>query len=931
MKTTSYISTYIIVLFGTLLAATSCKEDLDTGPEAQREGLTVTIDNDDAATRSIVIDNPGICLETSWTDNDKLGVFGTATNNAAYVINASTISEDGRSATFQPETSVPEGEILAYYPYMDNALQSGDALSLNFPKTQQYVAVNGVSRPDPEACIMVGKGSMQNGIHMHNVMAALKVGQVFDTNTTVKSVEFRDLDGKPVCGEYTVSLAGVIPVATFNGNGDLLTLDLGEGVEAEANTTFIVFLVVPARDYPKGFEITFVDVNGGRTVKTVGTKRGKTLNRSVVHPVGDIGSYDNMQGMSYELNPTAHLMTPENLDLIDIISVTEDNAYDAEGNLIRSEDGYPFKAPVIRALVHRDLNPKVGGWLIFNMPSTQLQQGGIFRIKNCTPLDDGKTCEVEAVTETNFAAPFKSLQIGSEPVVDAEGNLIEDGGVEFDISPYVKEIVEMDEQHNIISRCKPHTPATYEMNAAERFTRGMANHTYQLPGVTLTMDDGNNSSCEVSARASIPLRLAVGVKQGELQYIYVTVNPNFSIKTTFTLSAKKEISKSARLYTLYTTGIPIGPVVLIPEIGFNGSVGMGGETKFSASTTFHYDTGTFGISYNKGQGVMFHRQEPPQPDKDDNFMPDLDTGGEISLYAFGSLGMSIGVSVYALCSLGVNSDLKLTFGVKQGIDNQNNDQPAKLHLTPEIDIAPYTAFVGGKWMHVLKGLGGKIELEPIWERNLWPSISESSYSIDYTYTDPTKDNVDISLNKDKVISTHKMITGVNGVYYNLATSDNFLKDYECVVDVYEGSGVEYRPSFFNISFKFAYDDPNEGLEAFRNAGLYHLARYFVNSEWRITGLHLKSRYQVGILKHGTDEEQRFTGHLDFNLESGKPYIITGNMYPVGSPKDIYDADHSASIWESGEGIGRVWYYWPNCDNGGPYPWARTSTFYSKQQ
>ena len=47
-----------------------------------------------------------------------------------------------------------------------------------------------------------------------------------------------------------------------------------------------------------------------------------------------------------------------------------------------------------------------------------------------------------------------------------------------------------------------------------------------------------------------------------------------------------------------------------------------------------------------------------------------------------------------------------------------------------------------------------------------------------------------------------------------------------------------------------YDDPEKGVEAFRSAGLYHLARYFCNVEWRIEGLSLVSRHKVGVYKAG---------------------------------------------------------------------------------
>lgn len=925
MKTRHY---YIFGLLWVVLSiVTSCKQELEgTVFSAPSEGLTATIADDESVTRSIVIDNPGVCLESFWTENDQLGIFGEGSDNVAYRIDASSITNDGRKATFHSTASVPSGNITAYFPYQSNAILSGSTLKLTFPQTQHYVKVGNVVQPDPQACMMVGTGSQKNDIQMRNVMAVLKVGQAYDETTTVKRVEFRDLAGEPVCGEFTVSMSGGLPVSTFSGSGDVLSLDMGDGVKAQGGSSFIVFLVVPARDYPKGFEITFVDDNGGRVVKTAGTKLGKTLQRGVVHPVGDIGSYENVDGMSYELKPSAQLMTPQKLDLMQILSVTEDNTYDAEGNLVRAEDGYPYKTPRLKLMVHRDLNPTVGGWLIFNIPSTQLPEGGIFRIKSAMPMGDGENYLVEAVTEVNFAAPFETLEIGTEPKYGTNGEVIEEGGIEFDISPYVKEVVEKDQNGNVLSRTAVHPRSSYEMNVAETLTRASVSHTYKTPPLSLTMDDESHCSCEVTAQASIPTRLAIGVKQGELQYIYLTVNPNFDLKTTFALYKKFEASTSERLWTFYTSGIPIGPIVLLPEIGFNGGLGAGAEAKFTASTTFHYNTGTFGVSYNKGQGLMFHKQEPPKPAKDDNFMPDLGAGAELNLYAYGSLGMSFGVSVYAMCSLGMNSDLKLTFGVKQAITNEQNYQPAKLHLTPELDIAPYTAFINGKYMHVLDGLGLKMEFEPIWERLLKPVPVRGGarFIENYYHSDTHGIYPELRLNENKIIGC-KITTGATDVSYNYEYTGETLFDHDIVVEIYKGSGVTYRPGANGISSEtvgyWAYDDPEKGIEAFRSAGLYHLARYFCNIEWCINDLTLVSRHKAGVYKAGKKESQSFEGTIHFDVPSGVPYYVIGGCLDSSDDKPYYDGPNHNSRWLSGEDRGdAVWYYWPNNSNDGPYPW-----------
>ena len=903
---------YAGMLLVMLLAVVGCSEDIDSSSATVRGGLTVTISNDAAITRSIVIDNPGIQLASYWKEGDRIGVFGTQGTNSLFAIQQETIADDGHTAKFQSADGIPEGNLLAYYPYMENAVRSGESLQLSFPATQHYTLYGDSPQPDPEACVMVGSGADKSGISMHNVMAVLKIGHVFEENTKVKSVEFRDLSDKPVCGNFTVSLSGGIPESSFNGTGNVITLDMAEGVEAQGGSLFITFLVVPARDYPKGFEITFVSADGKRTTKSVGTRKGKTLARNVVHLIGDIGAYESVPGMSYKLKPNAMIMTPDKLEMIDIINVYNGHVKNADGTYVYKEDGTGYYAPQMKLIMHKDLNPKKGNLLIFNTPTAQLPNGAVLRIDECRSFGND-TYEVTAVSETNFAAPFETLQIGSEPTLDAEGNIIEDKGMEFDIAPYVSEIVEKDEHGVIISRTPVSHHANYDTNVAESLTRSTINHTYNVPPLTISMDDGSHCSCEVTTKIKLPTRLAIGIMQGELQYIYLTVNPQIDLKTSFALYGKYEKTTRERLFTIYSTGLPIGPIVLIPEIGFDGAVGVGGEIKFSASTTFNYNLGTYGVAYNNGQGLSFRKQDAPPPAKDDNFMPKLDAEISGQLYAFGSLGMSIGVSVYAMASLGLSTDVKLTFGIKDAVSHENNFQPRKLHLTPEIDIAPYTAFVGGKWQKVFKGLAGKIEFDPIWERALDPVVKRNVWTMNRTYTNDWKT---IRVNDDWTVQL-QMPTGFNGITYDYDFSEPTLNDFILAVEAYTGF-MEFQPT--TGSGHFDYYDNIHGHDALMSAGLIHLVPDFVNCQFRILHPQLVDRIILGTYKAGT-KSQNFSGTALLNVPSGQPTYIMTRIYTV--PKD-YDFKKETGVdstpWYNviDGSSPYVWYYWPNNSNGIPY-------------
>lgn len=886
---------YLLLLGCTTLLATACQDNVEPTPNIlPSDGLQAIISDDAAATRTIVIDNPGIRMESFWTSDDQLGTFGEQSDNTALMIDASTISQNGKSATFNSADGIPSGELLAYYPYMSGVSRSGDVLQFSFPSTQHFTQVGGVAQPDPKACVMVGKGSKGTGVSFQNVMAVLKIGQAFTEQTVLKRIEFRDLSGKPVCGSYSVDLSQNNPETSFNGDGKVLALDLGNGLEIADGSLCVTFMVVPARQYPKGFELTFINADGKKTVRTIGTKNGKTLLRSVVHPVGDFGDYSNLEGMTYELKPTAQIMTPDKLDMVTVTNKAKGYVYDDDGNMV-TVDGYsPLFLPQLEMIVHKDLNPQVGGWLIFNMPSDDLPQGGIYRITKCEPSPDGQHFIVKTMPEPDFAKPFENLTIG-KPLYDDAGNLQEDGGIDIDLAPYVKEIVERDEDGNVINRLPQRQVPTYDMNATEAMTRALVGRpTYSFPSLTISMDDQKHCSCEVSAKGTLKMRIAVGIIHGELQYVYTTCNPLFELSTKFSLYAKMEKDKRQHLYTFYCTGIPVGPVVLLPEISLGGFVGVGGEMKFTASTTFKYDLGTYGLSYQKGAngGLSFHRTPPPPPAPDDNFMPELGAGGSASLYAFGGISMKAGISIYAMCSLGANTDFKLTFGL--GTESNKNGAWAKiLHLTPEIDIAPYTAVIGGKFSKLWKGLSAKMEFDPLWKRFLSPMPESVSAAPVFQWKD---------LGEMKIAKTPfdnvRVPSGVESIAYDVKLSQKTLKDYNVSLDLVEGSNISYGWDeechwWVSNAKKYEKDEkmfvtPSEYLST--GLPLSWMAAHADNGVGvsLYEPIKVVQHYVIGQYKAGTDQEQTFEGTVPVQTSAGKYYGIQISLVPADTE---YDKDH----------------------------------------
>ena len=328
MKTKYYLS---LILAASLAAC--APEGLR--PQGEREGLMAVMDADLAATKSILVDNPGVKLESYWQAGDEIGVYGGSSENVLFQLKAEDISSGGRTAEFRSESAIPSGRLTAYAPYQKGAKKDGEAIVVDFPARQQYLTNKGVVVPDPAAHILLGEGTKAGGLSFRPVAAVLKIGQVFEKETVVKAVEFRDLSGASVSGAMKVT-PGSTPKGEITGDGKVLTLDLGDGLEYPEGAMRPLFLIVPARTYEKGFEIIFIDDKDGRTVRTVGTTQGKTLERGVVYLIGDISGQSYPVDAKTELYEGATIMTPELLDKVTLIDAAFEYLYDADGKSART-------------------------------------------------------------------------------------------------------------------------------------------------------------------------------------------------------------------------------------------------------------------------------------------------------------------------------------------------------------------------------------------------------------------------------------------------------------------------------------------------------------------------------------------------------------------------------------------------------------------
>ena len=896
MKTKYYLS---LILAASLAAC--APEGLR--PQGEREGLMAVMDADLAATKSILVDNPGVKLESYWQAGDEIGVYGGSSENVLFQLKAEDISSGGRTAEFRSESTIPSGRLTAYAPYQKGAKKDGEAIVVDFPARQQYLTNKGVVVPDPAAHILLGEGTKAGGLSFRPVAAVLKIGQVFEKETVVKAVEFRDLSGASVSGAMKVT-PGSTPKGEITGDGKVLTLDLGDGLEYPEGAMRPLFLIVPARTYEKGFEIIFIDDKDGRTVRTVGTTQGKTLERGVVYLIGDISGQSYPVDAKTELYEGATIMTPELLDKVTLIDAAFEYLYDADGNISTDKDGVPARKPVLTMMVHKDLHPAVGNWLIFDQPTETLPEGGVYRITECRPYGD--SFEVVAHVEENFAAPFKNMTVGS-PILDEAGNIVEDGGLELDLASHLSAIID-DEGNSIPFSIGPGGEILFSEEAtaalmAQPETKGVMSKTFS-PNKLFFKHSAKNAEVTFGAQLKLQTRFSACFADGEIQYIHVSVEPEFELSADFVLKAEFNLEQPFHLINLiFTPPIMIAPgVVLTVNLDLSGAVGVGGNVQFSTSVSYKYNMGRFVASYTTISGFDFRHRTVPVPEAE--ITPSLG-GASASIYAFGKAIAAPYFSLYGMLGLGVEAGLSLKFGAMI----EDKTKSTKLFLTPELELIPSIAVLGGRLTKRFSDFTTNIEFDPIWEQYLSPKVERAG-------SGPT------SVPLTKTFYDFEMGDGVHSMQVTKSP-----EDWSYYVELKEKTPVEYNLELriyesedaVNSEDMFVWSAP-EGVSErpfseYLAAGIPHM--YFYLDWIRMPGsARLVASHLIGTYPALTDG-QVFDGtwHCPSEVSSGHAYYSAIYMIDGNSSETLISVDRT-----------RI-YYWPHNFWGGSYKESEVQDFH----
>ena len=705
------------VLFSLLLSLffslPGCRDEDQPTFEMSGQQLSATIVEETAGTRTTLGDDPtNRKVDVLWHPGDAIGVFGTTVgSNVRFTTDGVAISQDGRTTVFETTETTPAGDLTAYYPFQQEAAKtSGGGLQLSMPATQSYGASqSGIVRPDPGANMMVGKGK-DGTIAFRNLFAILRFTLAGSDGELVKQVVFSDLSAKPVSGRFTVNWNNDLPEAVFpqtgSGNDQRIVLDCGDGVALSAQTLTKFYLIVPARNYSKGFQLEFILANGTRITRTIGTAGGKNLQRNMLYPIGDLFP-DQEEKISYKMHPKASVITGERFDLICSASLNKES-YTLTLNV---EAGFA---------------PQKDEMILINRTSADLPNGYVGKVKSIS----GETVILEPVTD--ITEVFEELSIG-DPLWSSGGAANPSGGYAIDLTQYITSIerpdgkpVEYSIAGSSISMEIPLTRAEAEVDT--KFSMPALSHTFKI-------DDGKNANNNCALKLGVQMDLAmyfhILIQGWSLKDLHCRVNPTVNLSSEFTIdwvSDSEAFSAEIPFIIVRTAPIPAGPVMIIPLIEFFLTFDLEGKVGLAAQLSYSKEF-SFGMVYRNGELTNYSQVEQQEADASPlTFTPKVQLEGSFAA----GIAPKVGFSLWEIIRL----DTRVYTKVKNGA-NLNFDL-----ASPSFDPSIYNAVSGSKLFSQLElfmkgGVFGWKNRElattqsntleyPIWEAYFFPKLENFS-------------------------------------------------------------------------------------------------------------------------------------------------------------------------------------------------------------
>lgn len=715
------MKTYNILIIAALMTLAGCTEDTTSTFVNRSGGITATVENGMEKTRSTMIDSPTQRIDFNWEQDDIIGVFDSENKNSLF--SATEIADEGSTAVFKSDGSLPQGAFIAYYPYSDDAqCSAGNVLTLSMPAVQDYVERDYKAQPDARVNIMVGQGLDQNVI-FKNVFAILKIGYVASSEDAVQRIVFSDLSGQPVSGAFTVTMEDGIPMAEFpaSGDGNTIALSCGSGVNVKPDDIVSFYLVVPAREYAQGFKLDFELASGSTDSRTIGTRAGKTLLRSMVYSVGDV-SVITEKDYTVDFGEAGGVIMDDDLMAM-VMSINDLGFKDFD-----DEMGNCYEI-----VMKQGAGLKIGQSLVINRISEALPHGLIGRVSEIVPVNGADVIRVIQYSDASKA--FKSLVIGkSDAVNEEDGSVNEEAMVPLDLSRHFSHFEPAPDTDIEVNYAGDGLKIGGEVNIGGDNTRATFGGSVTTPRLSLKFrDDDESNDVTIGATASLSLAIGASISDYSLNYIAGSITP--SVK--FDLQAKrtaetKPLGASKRLGRFYFAPITIGPLVAEPFVDVSLFIELKGYAEITATWdyTLGANVGFSFIRYYSGDerdwgllGRLSNRSDGV-PNIFFNIPNELSAsfGAEVQAGA----KLKVGIDLYRILDLA--NDLKLGVSLKAALDLTSKSRGmlnAGLYMAPVVEGSVSARNKSFEQV--------ALEFDSFWYRYFYPNVRAVSAHGDYKY------------------------------------------------------------------------------------------------------------------------------------------------------------------------------------------------------
>lgn len=761
----------------------------------EKNTLTATISNDlqtgpgDNKSKIQYNNDPlNKIMNISWYTNDSIGVFGSNKgSNIPFSTNEANIFDNGKTAVFTTSETRPEGSLTAYYPFQRNATLSNGELMLTMPQQQLYTTdKSGIVIPYALANFMVAKPATgADKITFSNVFSLLQIGLYQSQDSVVKQLVFRDLSGKPVSGAFRVKWTNDIPEAVFPEEGSqntlTITLDCGEGLPVATNSLVRFYLVVPAREYPKGFQIDFLYENGGKVTKTIGVTSGKTLNKGMLYPIGD--SFSQPDEFEYTVSDGVTILNPEQLSkLTDFYISPTDNSLS------------------FYVGVGSNIAAKQNEIIVVNKSSSDLPVGYAGKVTSIYTNPDGsQVIRLEPVRE--LTEVFNELKMG-DPLWNTDGSPSDGMGVALDLASYLKEVttengaevpfstsgssikMQVPIVQSAPSYIVPPSPnmspfSTYSnkmlVGAADKFSPS-----YSSPTVSYTFNEGKDLSATVGIQVNMNTHISMSIHERTLEYLHFKATPVITFSSEFKAQYGKTYNKEIPLLVFHFAPIPVGPILVIPIMKLSAVADVKG--KISLTTKLEYKKEMpFGFSYI--QGEFLYRNYISEKQDTDIENP-LNFTGKIQIAGSTAVGAKIygGFKVYGILEATANIDSRIRLKSEISTDlseasqsdldngyfyNTNSNVKLEVLLNPSIGVG--VTSLGGL-------LNGKLQSDALeillMEKYLLPKFADCKFTQNQT----GKLNISMDI-KNPLLFDAKIALTLAGPGISGYTSEIYKVDY----------------------------------------------------------------------------------------------------------------------------------------------------------